>query len=181
MIFTETKLSGAYTLDLEPHSDDRGWFARSYCEREFRDHGLHTEWVQNNISFNAKRATLRGMHFQKAPHEEPKLVQVTHGGIHDVLVDMRAESPTFKDHVAVELTAANRRMLYVPPGVAHGFLTLEDDTEVLYHMGAFYAPEAAAGLRYDDPAFAIPWPEVPQVISERDATYPDCSFEDFAQ
>ena len=173
-------MPGAYTLDLEPHRDNRGWFARSYCEREFHDHGLHTEWVQNNISFNAKRATLRGMHFQKAPHEEPKLVQVTRGGIFDVLIDMRPESPTFTNHVTIEMTAANHRMIYIPPRVAHGFLTLEDDTEVLYHMGAFYAPECAAGLRYDDLAFAIAWPEAPQVISERDATYPDFSIKDFA-
>jgi len=175
VIFTETELAGAYIIDLEPIGDERGFFARNYCEREFAKHHLCTHWVQCNISFNAHRATLRGMHFQSAPHEEAKLVRVTNGAVFDAIVDLREDSPTFCHHVTVELSAANRRMLYVPEGFAHGFLTLEPDTEIFYQMSEFYAPECATGVRYDDPAFAISWPEEPDIISERDAAYPDFS------
>ncbi len=173
MIFLPAELEGAFLIRLEPMTDERGFFARSYCELEFEEHGLHTRWVQCNISHNRAAGTLRGMHYQAAPNEEVKLVRCTAGAIHDVVVDIRPGSPTFGQHQAFVLSAANRDMLYIPGGFAHGFLTLEPDTEVLYHMGAFYAPESARGFRYDDPAFAITWPAPPGVISEKDAGYPD--------
>ncbi len=157
---------------MEPHRDDRGLFARTYCEREFAEHGLHTDWVQSNISFNTATHTLRGMHYQRAPFEEPKLVRATAGAVYDVIVDLRPDSPTYLEHTCVELSAENRRALYIPPGFAHGFLSLQPASELLYSMGAFYAPDAAAGLRYDDPALAITWPHAPAAIAPRDAEYP---------
>ena len=173
MIFTETRLANAFVIDPEPYADERGLFARTFCAREFAEHGLDTTPVQCNVSLNRRRGTMRGMHWQAAPHEEAKLVRCTHGAIHDVIVDLRPDSATFGGHVGVELTAGNRRMLYVPEGFAHGFLTLEDDTEVFYQMSAFYEPDAARGLRYDDPALGIRWPAEVRVVSERDRSWPD--------
>jgi dTDP-4-dehydrorhamnose 3,5-epimerase len=173
MIFTETRLPNAFVIDPEPYADERGLFARTFCAREFAEHGLDPTTVQCNVSLNRRKGTMRGMHWQAAPHQEAKLVRCTHGAIYDVIVDLRPESPTFGEHVGVELTAANRRMLYVPEGFAHGFLTLEDDTEVFYQMSEFYEPDAARGLRHDDPALGIDWPAEVRVVSERDRSWPD--------
>jgi len=173
MIFTETKLRGAFLIDIERHEDERGFFARSWCRREFEAHGLDPEIAQCNVSFNVRKGTLRGMHYQTEPFEEAKLVRCTRGALCDVIVDLRPDSVTFKQHVSDVLTAENRRMLFVPGGFAHGFLTLEDATEVLYQMSAFHAPERARGFRWNDPAFGIPWPAEVEVISERDRRYPD--------
>jgi dTDP-4-dehydrorhamnose 3,5-epimerase len=173
VIFIETTLQGAFIIELDKLEDERGFFARTWCQREFAAHGLNPHLVQCNISFNRQRGTLRGMHYQAAPHEEAKLVRCTRGGIYDVIIDLRAQSPTFKHHIAVTLTAQNYRMLYVPEGYAHGFQTLEDNTEVVYQMSAFYAPDSARGVRWDDQAFGIQWPSAQRIISERDRTYPD--------
>jgi dTDP-4-dehydrorhamnose 3,5-epimerase len=173
LIFTETKLPGAVLVELEPARDERGFFARSYCEREFRERGLATRFPQCNVSFNHARGTLRGMHYQLEPHAEVKLVRCTAGAIFDVIVDLRAGSPMRLQWTGVELSARNRSALYIPEGFAHGFLTLEDATEVFYQMGAFHEPGAARGLRWDDPTLAIDWPAAPAVISARDASYPD--------
>lgn len=171
MKFIETELAGAWLIELEPAVDERGFFARSWCQREFAEHGLDSQLVQCNISYNARRGTLRGMHYQAAPHGETKLVRVTRGAIYDVLLDVRADSPTFGRWQAFELSADNRRALYIPEGVAHGFQTLSDDADVFYQMGAFYHPQAARGIRWDDPRFAIAWPEAERTISERDRGY----------
>jgi dTDP-4-dehydrorhamnose 3,5-epimerase len=171
MQFVKTHLPGAYEILLEPHCDERGFFARSWCQREFAERGLNPRLVQCNISFNAHKGTLRGMHYQAAPHAEAKLVRCTRGSIYDVIIDLRADSPTYKKWVAITLTAHNRRMLYIPEGCAHGFITLEDDTEVFYQMSEFYEPQSARGVRWNDPAFGIPWPVEVEVISERDASY----------
>jgi dTDP-4-dehydrorhamnose 3,5-epimerase len=173
VIFTQTRLAGAFVIDPEPHADDRGFFARTFCTREFAEHGLTTTMVQCNVSLNHHQGTLRGMHWQALPHEEAKLIRCTRGAIHDVIVDLRPGSPTLGEHVGVELTTDNRRMLYAPEGFAHGFLTLEDDTEVFYQMSAFYEPGAARGMRYDDPAVGIRWPDEVRVVSERDRGWPD--------
>jgi dTDP-4-dehydrorhamnose 3,5-epimerase len=173
VIFTETRLAGAYVIDPEPHADERGLFARTFCAKEFAQHGLSTIPVQCNISQNRYKGTLRGMHWQAPPHEEAKLIRCTRGAIHDVLVDLRPGSPTLGEHLGIDLTADNRRMLYVPEGFAHGFLTLEDGTEVFYQMSAFYEPAAARGLRHDDPALGIRWPAEVTVVSERDRSWPD--------
>ncbi len=173
MIFRATSLAGAYVIEGERLEDERGFFARSFCRREFEVQGLVPDLVQCNISFNRRRGTLRGLHYQAAPHEEPKLVRCTLGRVHDVTVDLRPESETFKKHLAVTLSSENRTMLYVPAGLAHGFLTLEDDSEVFYQMAEFYHPASARGVRWDDPAFGIEWPAEPTVISERDRSYPD--------
>jgi dTDP-4-dehydrorhamnose 3,5-epimerase len=173
LIFTETRLADAFVIDLDPIADERGFFARAFCRREFEAHGLNPELAQCNISQNRRRGTLRGMHWQAAPRQEVKLVRCTRGAIHDVIIDLRRDSPTFAEHVSVTLSASNRRMLYVPEGFAHGFVTLADETEVFYQMSTFYAPESARGVRYDDPAFAIDWPTDIVVISERDRSYPD--------
>jgi dTDP-4-dehydrorhamnose 3,5-epimerase len=175
MIFTETSLARAFVIDLEPAVDERGFFARSFCRREFEAHGLNPELVQCNISLNHRRGTLRGMHWQAAPDQEAKLIRCTRGAIHDVIIDLRPRSPTFARHASATLTASNHRMLYVPEGFAHGFLTLEPNTEVFYQMSTFYAPGSARGVRYDDSTFAIPWPAPIVVISERDRSYPDWS------
>lgn len=172
MIFTETGLLGAFVVKIQRHEDDRGFFARSFCAREFEAHGLNPELVQCNISYNAKRGTLRGMHYQAPPFEEAKLVRCTMGALYDVIVDLRPDSATFKNSFGVVLTPKDRNMLYVPEGFAHGFLTLADDTEVFYQMSQFYAPDAARGFRWNDPAFALTWPEEVRVISERDEAYP---------
>ena len=173
MIFHETKLPGVFEIQIEPHSDERGFFARSWCQREFADHGLNPKLVQCNISVTSRKGTLRGMHFQAAPFAETKLVRCTRGAIYDVVVDLRSQSPTFQEWIAVVLTAEKHNMVYVPEGCGHGFLTLEDDIEVFYQMSEFYNPDAARGVRWDDPAFQITWPEKVEVISERDRTYPD--------
>lgn len=173
MIFEEIELPGAFRVDLEPIADERGFFARAWCAREFEEHGLDARLVQCNVSYNRRRATLRGLHFQRPPHEEPKLVRCTAGAIWDVIVDLRPGSPTHRRWHGEELSAANRRALFVPGGCAHGFLTLADDSEVFYQMGEFHHPDSADGVRWDDPAFAIDWPVAPEVISERDRGYPD--------
>ena len=173
MIFTETKLRGAFLVDIERHEDERGFFARSWCRHEFEAHGLNPKIAQCNVSFNIRKGTLRGMHYQMAPFEEAKLVRCTRGALCDVIVDLRPDSVTFKQHVSEVLTAENRRMLFVPEGFAHGFLTLEDATEVLYQMSEYHAPGGARGFRWNDPAFRIPWPAEVEVISERDRDYPD--------
>jgi len=175
MIFTETKLKGAFIIDVEPREDERGFFARSWCADEFRRHGLNSRLVQCNISFNNKRGTLRGIHYQVAPFPEAKLVRCTMGAIYDVIIDLRADSPTFKQWISVELTAENRRALYIPEDFAHGFQTLIDHTEVFYQMSEFYHPECARGLRWDDLAFGIEWPFAPRIISQQDAGYADFS------
>jgi len=171
MIFTETRLKGAFIIQPEKLEDERGFFARTWCKREFETHGLNSNLVQCNISFNKKRSTLRGMHYQVAPHEEAKLVRCTMGGIYDVIIDLRPNSKTFKQWISVELTAENRKMIYIPEGFAHSLLTLDHNTEVFYQMSEPYAPECARGVRWNDPAFDIVWPAGVAVISEKDKHY----------
>lgn len=173
MRFHDTDLAGAYLVELEPFRDQRGFFARSWCPREFADHGLEPKLAQCSISFNHQAGTLRGMHYQAHPYEEVKLVRCTSGVIYDVIIDLRPESPTFKQWVGVTLSAENRLMLYIPKGFAHGFLTLSDDAEVFYQISEFYEPSAGRGVRYNDPAFQIEWPGEVRVISDRDRDYPD--------
>jgi dTDP-4-dehydrorhamnose 3,5-epimerase len=173
MIFIETKLQGAFIIDIDRIEDERGFFARTWCQKEFEAHGLCTQLVQCNISFNKSKGTLRGMHYQAAPYAEAKLVRCTMGAIYDVIIDLRPDSPTFKRWVAVELRADNRRMLFIPEGFAHGFQTLADGSEVFYQMSQFYAPEYARGVRWDDPAFRVSWPAEKRIISERDRGFPD--------
>ena len=173
MIFTETKLKGAYILDLEKHGDDRGFFARSFCKKEFEQYGLVSDVVQTNVSHSVKKGTLRGMHYQLAPHQETKLVRCTQGALHDVIIDLRKDSPTYKQWIGVELTADNHKMLFVPRDFAHGFLTLEEHTEITYEVSEFYTPEAESGLRWNDPAFGIEWPATVHEISDKDANWPD--------
>lgn len=172
MIFRETKLKGAFVIDPERREDERGFFARTFCSREFAAHNLDQTFVQCSVSFNRRKGTLRGMHFQTAPYEETKLVRCTRGSIYDVIIDLRRDSPTFKGHVAVTLSVENGRMLYIPQGFAHGFQTLEDNTEVFYQMGEYYAPEHQRGVRWDDQAFGIEWPTGDKIIIERDRSYP---------
>jgi len=170
--FTETQLKGAYIIEPELLRDERGFFARSWCQKEFTERGLNTNLVQCNISFNLKKGTLRGMHYQAKPYEEAKLVRCTMGAIYDVIIDIRPESPTFKQWVAVELTAENRKMLYIPEGMAHGFQTLVDNTEVFYQMSEFYQAESASGVRWNDPAFNVEWLiKQDLVISKKDQSY----------
>lgn len=173
MLFQETNLKGVYIIELERIEDERGFFARTWCQREFQKCGINPNLVQCNISFNRKKGTLRGMHYQAAPYEETKLVRCTMGAICDVIIDLRLDSETFRQWVSVELTAENRKMLYIPGGFAHGFLTLIDNTEVFYQMSEFFAPEYARGVRWNDPAFRINWPEKVVVISEKDKQYKD--------
>ncbi|MGV1099884.1 dTDP-4-dehydrorhamnose 3,5-epimerase [Thiovibrio sp. JS02] len=173
MLFVETPLRGAYVIDIEPVNDERGFFARSWCRREFEALGLNPRLVQCNISFNRKKGTLRGMHYQVAPHAEAKLVRCTQGAIYDVIVDLRPDSLNYRKWFSCELTAENRRMLYVPEGFAHGFQTLQDNTEVFYQMSECYFPESARGFRWDDPSFAIGWPEAGRIISPKDLQYQD--------
>ena len=173
MIFTPMSLGGVFLIDLERHEDERGFFARSWCVAEFEAHGLESLIAQCNVSFNQTRGTLRGMHYQADPCGETKLVRCTAGAIYDVIIDLRAASPTFMRWEAVELTAQNHRMLYVPAGFAHGFQTLADHTEVFYQMSAVHRPDYARGVRWNDPAFGIRWPAADRVMSERDRTYPD--------
>jgi dTDP-4-dehydrorhamnose 3,5-epimerase len=171
--FAETGLDGAVIVEPEPFVDARGLFARTWCTREFEARGLSSRLVQCSVSFNPRRGTLRGMHYQAPPFAEVKLVRCTRGAILDVIIDLRPDSPTFARHAAVYLTEDNRRALYIPEGFAHGFQTLTDDSEVLYQMSEFYVPDAGRGVRWNDPAFGIEWPIPQPIINERDATYPD--------
>ena len=173
MIFTPLSLAGAFVIDLERRADNRGFFARTWCEVEFSAHALEERIVQCSVSFNEKRGTLRGMHYQSAPYGEAKLVRCTMGSIYDVIIDIRPGSPTFKQHFSIELTARNRKMLYVPKGFAHGFQTLEDCSEVFYQMSQTYVSEAGRGLRWNDPAFHLEWPVGNPIMLERDRTYAD--------
>lgn len=173
MKITPTALAGAFTIDIERLGDERGFFARTFCRDEFAAHGLRTAFVQANVSSNARKGTLRGMHFQKQPYEEAKLLCCTRGAIYDVIVDLRRDSPTFRQWAGFELSDENRRLLYVPEGVAHGFQTLRDESDVFYLMSEMFHPEAAAGVRWNDPAFGIAWPSATPILSERDARYPD--------
>jgi dTDP-4-dehydrorhamnose 3,5-epimerase len=173
VIFTATELAGAFLIDLERNEDERGFFARSWCQEEVLAHGLNPRLVQCDISFNWRRGTTRGMHYQVQPHAESKLVRCTMGAIYDVILDLRPASATLGRWLATALTAENRRALYVPEGVAHGFQTVCDETEVFYQMSEFHHPECARGVRWDDPAFAIEWPPVEErIISERDCSFP---------
>ena len=172
MIFTESPLRGAFLVDMSPLADERGFFARAYCAEEFAAQGLGFEMRQCSVSFNSSKATLRGLHFQAAPHQEHKLVRCTAGAIFDVVVDIRPGSPSYCRWFGAQLTAENRRSLYIPPGFAHGFVTLRDATEVYYMISAAHAPEYSRGYRWNDPAFGIEWPLAPSVISGRDADYP---------
>ena len=173
MIFKETRLKRAFIIELEKLVDERGFFARSWCQKEFEAHGLNPNLVQCNISFNERKGTLRGMHYQDAPFPEAKVVRCTQGAIYDVVVDLRCDSPDFRRWVGLTLTASERNMVYVPPGFGHGFVTLEDRSEVFYQMSEFYHPELSRGVRWNDPAFQIAWPEKVEVISDRDRSYPD--------
>lgn len=172
MTFTETKLKDAYIIDVKKLEDERGFFGRSYCQREFAAMGLNTNAVQANISYNKKKGTLRGLHMQLRPFGETKTIRCTRGALYDVIVDLRPESPTFKQWIGVELTADSYRMLYVPEGFGHSFITLEDATEATYQVTGFYTPKAERGFRWDDPAFNIQWPVQPLVISEKDRSWP---------
>lgn len=173
MIFSETSLKGAFVIEPERFEDERGFFARTWCQKEFEDHKLPTGLVQCSISFNKKKGTLRGMHYQVSPCEETKLVRCTMGAIYDVIIDLRPTSPTFKQHIGVNLTAENRKILHVPEGFAHGFQTLKDQSEVFYQISVYYAPEYARGVRWNDPAFGIQWPYLDPIILERDRNYAD--------
>ena len=173
MIFAKTNLSDTFVIDPETLNDERGFFARTWCKKEFKSHGLNGELVQCSISFNKKKGTLRGMHYQAPPYEETRLVRCTQGAIHDVIIDLRPDSSTYKRHLAIALTAENRKMIYVPPGLAHGFLTLEDNTEVFYQMSEYYEPTSTRGIRWDDTTFGIKWPIEIQLISSRDQNYPN--------
>ncbi len=178
MIFEETRLSGAFTIEFQPIRDNRGFFARAWCQKEFEAHGLITHFVQANLTFSPKRGTLRGLHYQVAPHEEIKLVRCTRGAIYDVIIDLRPESPTYAQWLAREMTADNGKMIYIPGGFAHGYQILADDTEVFYQVGQFYAPAYERGIRWDDPAFAIEWPLTRNLIlSEKDKSWPDYPLE----
>ena len=172
MIFTETTLKGAFVIDPEPVRDERGMFARTWCQKEFESKGLKATWVQNNISVNTRKGTLRGMHYQVAPHKEAKLVQCTIGTIYDVIVDLRPTSTTYCKYFGVVLSAENRRMLFIPETFAHGFVTLQDHSEVFYHMSEFHAPSSARGFRWNDSAFNIEWPESISAMSEKDKQWP---------
>jgi len=173
MRFTPTPLAGATIIDIERREDARGWFGRSYCEQEFQAHGLPTGMVQTNTSLTRKSGTLRGMHYQLAPHAEDKLVRCVSGAIWDAIVDIRPDSPTYCQWTGVELSADNARMLLVPKGFAHGFVTLSDDAVVTYQVSAFYAPAAERGARHDDPAFGIEWPVPVRDLSDKDRAWPD--------
>jgi dTDP-4-dehydrorhamnose 3,5-epimerase len=173
MIFQETNLASVFEVRLDPKNDGRGFFARCWCEQEFANHGLNSKLVQCNISFNFRKGTLRGIHYQDEPYQETKIVRCTQGAIYDVAVDLRPQSPTFRHWFAAVLSAENRHMLYIPAGLGHGFLTLTDNSEVFYQMSELYHPDSARGVRWDDPAFQIVWPEKIAVISERDRTYPN--------
>jgi dTDP-4-dehydrorhamnose 3,5-epimerase len=174
MLFTETELAGAYVIDLERREDERGFFARAWCADEFAEHGLSTKLVQANLSFNVRQGTLRGMHFQVEPHAEDKLVRCTRGAIYDVIIDLRPESKTYTRWLGVELDADSGRALYVPKGFAHGYQTLVPESETFYLVSEYYTPEAEDGVRWDDPAFGIEWPDQANAfLSEKDRNWPD--------
>lgn len=175
MIFTETRLKGAYIIEIEPISDERGFFARSWCQNEFEAQGLTTRLAQANISFNKQKGTLRGMHYQVEPYGEVKIVRCTQGALYDVIIDLRPDSPTYKEWIGVELTAENRRMLYVPENFGHGFQTLVDHTEASYQVSEFYTPGAEQGIRWNDPTFGIEWPAEVTVMSDKDKNWADFS------
>ncbi|WP_339877762.1 dTDP-4-dehydrorhamnose 3,5-epimerase [uncultured Algoriphagus sp.] len=173
MIFTETKLKGAFVLEIKKLEDDRGFFGRAWCANEMADHGLKSDIKQVNMSLSLKKGTLRGMHYQNDPFQETKVVRCTKGAIFDIIIDLRKDSPTYKQWVGVELTEHNYKMLYVPEDFAHGFITLEDNTEVTYLVSQFYTPGAEAGIRWDDPAFGIELPIDPVIITDKDRTHPN--------
>jgi dTDP-4-dehydrorhamnose 3,5-epimerase len=173
VIFKPTALSGAWVIEPERHEDARGHFARTFCSREFAEHGLETRIEQSSVSFNFRKGTLRGMHYQAHPFEEVKVVRCNRGSIYDVIIDLRPDSTSFKKHFAIELDETNGKMLYISTGFAHGFQTLADRTEVFYQMSRSYSPEHARGVRWNDPAFGIPWPPDHRTILQRDASYPD--------
>lgn len=173
MLFNPTKLEGAYIIEIEELRDNRGFFARSWCRKEFEIHSLDTRIVQSNIGFSPQKGTLRGLHYQKPPYEEVKLVRCTRGAMYDVIVDLRPHSRTYMQWIAVELTASNHKMLYAPEGFAQGYLTLEDNTEMCYQTSQFYSPQSAWGARFDDPVFGIDWPNPIEIISEVDKTWPN--------
>jgi dTDP-4-dehydrorhamnose 3,5-epimerase len=172
MKFTETKLKGAFVIEIEEKHDNRGFFARTFCAQEFEEHGLKATVAQCNMSFNHKEGTLRGMHYQLAPATETKLIRCIRGAIYDVVIDMRPDSPTYLEHIGVELTADNRCALYIPGMFAHGFQTLNDNTEVIYQVGEFYTPGYERGVRYNDPVFNIQWPLTVTEISDKDLNWP---------
>src|SRR4030067_1130690 len=174
MIFRETRLKGAFIIEVEKREDDLGFFARTWCKKEFEEHGLTANMVQSNISFNKRKGTLRGMHYQGAPYGEVKLVRCTMGSLYDVLVDLRPESRTYLQWLGVELTSVNHKMVYIPEGFAHGYQTLEDNGEVTYQVSQFYSPDFERGLRYDDPGIGIDWPFTGKIISDKDKGWPDC-------
>ena len=173
MIFTPTPLAGSYVIDLEPYSDDRGWFARFYCEKEFQQIGHDKKWVQFNHSFTKNKGTVRGMHYQLPPHREIKMVRCVAGAVFDVIVDVRKDSETFLQWFGTELSAANKKMLYIPEGFAHGFQCVTDDCELIYLHSEFYVPNDEGGIRYNDPKVAINWPLPVHTLSPRDAGHPD--------
>jgi dTDP-4-dehydrorhamnose 3,5-epimerase len=173
MLFTKTKLDGVFLIEPEKHEDERGFFARTWCQQEFNTHNLNSNLAQCSISFNTKKGTLRGMHYQAEPFPETKVVRCTMGSIYDVVLDLRKDSPTYTQWLSIELTQENRLMLYIPPGFAHGFQTLSDDAEVFYQISNFYKPEFSRGVRWNDPAFGIIWISPPSVISRQDNGYPD--------
>lgn len=173
MIFTQTKLEGAFIIDIEPRQDERGFFARSLCRNEFDAQGLNAAMVQMNLGFSHRKGTLRGMHFQTPPFAEVKLIRCTRGAIYDVIIDLRPDSPTRTQWVGVELSDQNRRMVYVPEGFAHGYITLMDDTEMVYQTTQFFSKDHATGVRFNDPAFQIDWPIPAVVVSEQDGNWPD--------
>jgi len=173
MVFTETKLKGAFVIELERFEDERGFFSLSWSEKEFARQGLESRLAEANVSFNHRKGTLRGMHYQQSPHGQVKLVRCTMGAVYDVIIDLRPASPTFKQWFGIELTAINRSSLYVPKDFAHGFQTLADDSEVFYQMSAPYVPGSGTGVRWNDPAFSIEWPSAERIIIARDREYAD--------
>lgn len=173
MIFTPTKLEGAWIVELDPRGDERGFFGRAWCRREFEEQGLIGDFVQANVSFSRGKGTIRGLHYQVSPDQEAKFIRCIRGAVWDIIVDVRPESPTYLEWLGVELTADNRRQLYVPKGCAHGYQTLAADSEVLYQVSSFYAPKAERGIRWDDPQFAIDWPEAVGAISPKDREWPN--------
>jgi dTDP-4-dehydrorhamnose 3,5-epimerase len=173
MIFARTKIPGSWIIELEKFEDERGFFARAWCKNEFEARGLSQEWVQANLALSKKKGTLRGLHYQVAPYEEVKLMRCINGAIFDVIIDLRPDSPTYKQWLGVELTAINHRMLYIPENCAHGYQALTENAEVFYQVSQFYAPEAERGVRYDDPTFGVEWPLKVQMISDKDRSWPD--------
>jgi len=173
MIFNKTHIKDVFIVDLDKREDDRGFFARAWCKKEFEEHGIDSNFVQANVSFNDKKGTLRGMHYQISPHEETKLIRCIRGAIYDCIVDLRPDSPTYKESIGVELTAENRRLFVVPKGFGHGYLTLVDNSEVFYQVSEFYAPGSERGIRWDDPGLNLEWPKMGELIlSEKDQSWP---------